>query len=211
MMSIKSTLIVNLFGGPSAGKSFFAHGLMSYLKESSIDCEMASEYAKDIFYEESPTKLDNQIYVFGKQLHRIKRILGKVDVIVTDAPLLHSIHYDTSKSATFKELVLEEHNKLNNLNVWLERKHPYNPNGRFQDESGAREISNSIEKILSKNNIDLCYYDSSRENILVVFDLIKEKIKDQSYKTESSRETKIVGHKCLQCGLIVEDTDKHYH
>ncbi len=176
-MSTNSTLIVSIFGGPGAGKSSFAHGLMYELKVTGINCELSSEYAKDIFYEESPTKLDNQIYVFGKQLHRIKRILGKVDVIVTDAPLLHSIHYDSSNSIHFKELVLEEHNKLNNFNIWLERKHDYNPNGRFQDETGAQEISNSIERILTKNNIELYYYDATRENLRIVSEKIIEKIK----------------------------------
>lgn len=172
-----NTLVVSIFGGPGAGKSSFAHGLMYELKISNINCELSSEYAKDIFYEESPTKLNNQIYVFGKQLHRIKRILGKVDVIVTDAPLLHSIHYDSSNSGYFKELILEEHHKLNNFNIWLVRKHDYNPNGRFQDETGAKEISNSIQSMLAKNNIELYYCDANRENLKVICDEIIKRIK----------------------------------
>ncbi len=172
----KPTLIVNIFGGPGAGKSSFAHGLMYELKISGIDCELASEYAKDIFYEESPIKLDNQIYVFGKQLHRIKRILGKVDVIVTDAPLLHSIHYDTSNSETFQKLVLEEHKKLNNFNIWLIRKHKYNHNGRFQTEDVAEEISKSIYSTLLKYEPELYTFESRHAHILTSSDLICEKI-----------------------------------
>jgi len=166
------TVIVNLFGGPGAGKSAFAHGLMYELKVAGINCELASEYAKDIFYEESPKKLNNQIYVFGKQLQRLKRTVGKVDVIVTDAPLLHSIHYDTSGSPFFKHLILEEHNRFNNLNIFLTRKHGYNPNGRFQDEAGAANISSSIEIMLIENSVMVQRYDATRENLKSVSDLI---------------------------------------
>lgn len=170
------TLIVNLFGGPGAGKSAFAHGLMYELKVLGIDCELASEYAKDIYYEESPKKLDNQVYVFGKQLHRLRRINGKVNVIVTDAPLLHSIHYDANKSEAFKNLILEEHFKFTNLNIFLTRRHDYNQNGRFQDEAGATQISNSIEKILTDNAFDLHYFDATRENLKVIADVIVQKM-----------------------------------
>lgn len=171
-----NTIVVNLFGGPGAGKSAFAHGLMYELKVFGINCELASEYAKDIFYEESPTKLDNQIYVFGKQLHRLKRIFGKVDVIVTDAPLLHSIYYDTTKSSFFKNLILEEHRKFNNINIFITRKHGYNPNGRFQDEISATNISVDIENILFENKIFLHKYDSTRESLSAVSLMVIEEI-----------------------------------
>ncbi len=171
-----NTLIVSLFGGPGSGKSAFAHGLMYELKVMGVDCELASEYAKDIFYEESPKKLDNQIYVFGKQLHRLKRIVGKVSVIITDAPLLHSIHYDSRKRETFRKLVLEEHNSFINLNIFINRVHPYNQNGRFQDEAGAGTISTSIEQILLDNNIPYLELDATRENLQVAAAETMEKI-----------------------------------
>ena len=113
------TVVINLIGGPGAGKSTFAHGLMYELKVSGIECEFAAEYAKDVFFEENPKKLDNQIYIFGKQLQRLKRLEGKVDIIVTDAPLLHSIYYDAKNRKTFRSLVLEEFNSFKNLNILL--------------------------------------------------------------------------------------------
>ncbi len=64
----KSALIVNLFGGPGAGKSTMAAGLFSELKWRGINCELATEYAKEKVWEESYAIFENQIYIFGKQL-----------------------------------------------------------------------------------------------------------------------------------------------
>ena len=69
----KNTLIVNLFAGPGTGKSTVCAQLFSELKWDGISCEMALEFAKDKVWEESYSVLENQTYIFGKQLHRITR------------------------------------------------------------------------------------------------------------------------------------------
>lgn len=69
------TLLVNLMGGPSTGKSTVCAMIFARLKRMGVDCEMALEYAKDVVWEEGFRKLSNQIYVFGKQYHRIYRII----------------------------------------------------------------------------------------------------------------------------------------
>jgi uridine kinase len=46
-MKNKKSLIVNIYGMPSAGKSTTAAGVFSELKWLNIDCELATEYAKD--------------------------------------------------------------------------------------------------------------------------------------------------------------------
>ena len=43
----KSTLIVNLMGGPGTGKSTHAGGTFYRMKRSGINCEYIQEYAKD--------------------------------------------------------------------------------------------------------------------------------------------------------------------
>ena len=132
------TLVVNLFGGPGAGKSALAYGIMWWLKVHDIKCEFVQEYAKGKFYEESHKTLDVQEYVFGKQLLHTTRCLGKVEVIITDAPLIHSIIYDSGKDQDFRRLVKKKHDNLNTLNIFLTRNHPYDPVGRYQDEAGGK-------------------------------------------------------------------------
>lgn len=148
------TLVVNLYGGPGSGKSTTCAGVFERLKLNGINCEMATEYAKDKVWEESFKTLDDQIYVFGKQLHKIKRLLGKVDVIITDSPLLNSIQYDAEKNETFHKLVLDQNNRLNNINFFIIRNEHYESIGRMQTLEESKEIDTSILSILNENNID---------------------------------------------------------
>jgi hypothetical protein len=142
------TLILNLFGGPGSGKSTTAAAIFAKLKLSGVNCEMALEYAKDRVWEGSGHVLDNQLYVFGKQFHRIWRLLGKVDIVVSDSPLLNSILYYQDENPHFPAMVAFEHHRLNNFNVFLQRVKPYNPAGRLQDEAKARELDHRIQEIL---------------------------------------------------------------
>jgi len=144
------TLVVNLFGGPGTGKSTTAAGVFHQLKLQGINCEMALEYAKDKVWEESAQVLGNQLYVFGKQFHRVWRLLRKVDIVITDSPLLNSILYYEDKNPFFPEMVVFEHSRLNNLDVLLGRVKEYNPAGRLQTKEKARALDGKIKGILDQ-------------------------------------------------------------
>lgn len=141
-------LIVNLFAGPGCGKSTMAADIFSKLKWRGINCELVAEYAKDKVWEKSIAVLDDQIYVFGKQYHRLFRLNNQVDVIVTDSPILLSIIYDSEKRPTFRKLVIEEFSKFRNMNFILQRTKPYNPIGRLQTEEEAKAIDEEVENLL---------------------------------------------------------------
>jgi tRNA uridine 5-carbamoylmethylation protein Kti12 len=66
--------VINLFGGPSTGKSTTAAYLFYYLKNKNLNIEYVREYAKDVVYEGSYHKLQNQIYITAKQYKRMKDI-----------------------------------------------------------------------------------------------------------------------------------------
>lgn len=148
-----NTLFINLFGGPGTGKSTLCAKLFADLKVKGIDCEMALEYAKDVVWEESFRKLSNQVYIFGKQHNRLHRLNGKVDVVITDSPLLNSIIYDDTKNPQLRELILTEFSKLNTLNYYIDRCFEYKQNGRVQDLDGAIGKDNDYKQLLNQNNI----------------------------------------------------------
>ncbi len=150
------TLVVNFYGGPGSGKSTMTNRVFAELKDLGYNAEIASEYAKDLTWQESHNVLNNQIYVFGKQQHRIWRLNGKVQIILTDSPLLFSLIYGREKtSILFKYFVEDEYRRYNNMNIFLKRVKPYNPSGRNQTEDEAKVLDTDIYKIVSGFGIDL--------------------------------------------------------
>ena len=146
------TLVVNLFGGPSSRKSTMCGGIFFDLKTMGINCEIATEHAKDIIYDKDLDSIHDQIYLFGNQFHRINRLLGEVDVILTDSPLLLQPIYDKYKRPTFEKLVIEEHKKLRNYNVVLKRSGKHDPKGRIHNLTQSVEIDRRILDLLDKYN-----------------------------------------------------------
>jgi hypothetical protein len=147
------TIVINLYGGPGCGKSTIAALAFGKLKQKGINCELVTEYAKDKVWEESYTTLKNQIYVFGKQLHRMWRLNNKVNVIITDSPLPLSIIYDSEKDVNFENLVMSEFNKFDNFNIIINRSTKYQIEGRYQTEEEAKKIDSDILSLLCKYNI----------------------------------------------------------
>ncbi len=168
------TLLVNLFAGPSVGKSSSMATIFSELKWQGVNCEMAPEFAKEKVWEGSLDILGNQIYIFGKQLHSIHRLLGKVDVVITDSPLLLSLIYGKNEVQQFKDLVKTVHNRLNCINIYLNRHKAYNPNGRLQTEEQAKQKDKEILDMLNDEDVPYIIWESGPESCkLIAKDIIK--------------------------------------
>lgn len=178
-------IVVNLYGTPGAGKSTGAAYIYSQLKLHGINAELVREYIKDKVWEENHTPLepDNQCYVFGKQFYRMNTVQKNVDVIVTDAPLIHSIFYNTSEclGEPFNQVVRQCFDTFDNLNYMILRSKPYNPKGRIQT---AEESDNMVQKFyefFQKQNIayrtmygEQSEYDKIVEQVLHHINLKKD-------------------------------------
>ena len=151
---MKKTLVINLFGGPGVGKSTLCASVFAKLKMLGVECELALEYAKDVVWEESYKKLENQIYIFGKQHARVHRLLGKVDVVITDSPLLNSIVYDKTDNIALRKLVISEFWKLNTLNFYINRKLKYEVGGRVETLEQAIEVDKIYLNVIKDNDIE---------------------------------------------------------
>jgi nicotinamide riboside kinase len=171
------SLVVNLFGGPGVGKSTSAAHIFSELKWQQISTELVPEYVKGKVHEGSMQTLEHQIYVFGKQLHYIKRAARNVDVVVQDASLLNSLIYEQERTSdTFKRLVLEEYNRFENVNIYIERDHPYDPEGRYQSKEEALEVDAEIRNTIERIGIDYLTFKSGPENIGPIIESIQDRI-----------------------------------
>jgi len=162
---MKNTIFINLFGGPGVGKSTLCAMIFAELKIKGVDCEMALEYAKDVVWEESFRKLSNQIYIFGKQHHRIHRLKGKVDVVITDSPLLNSVVYDATENLDLRNLILSEFKSLNTLNYYVDRVFAYEENGRVQNQEQAIEKDKTYKKLLEDNSIPYTHVHPGLTNL----------------------------------------------
>jgi hypothetical protein len=87
------TLVVNLFGGPGVSKSTNRALVFAKLKLAGMNVEEAPEFAKELVWEGRHKALRYQQYIIGKQMWRVERLRGEVDVVVTDSPILFGLIY----------------------------------------------------------------------------------------------------------------------
>lgn len=174
----KKTLVVNLIGSPGTGKSSTSYDLMAKLKWLGVDCEHVSEFAKELVWEERQCTFQNELYIFAKQAHRLFRVNSKVDIIVTDRPLILSCYYEKKYGQgdiDFQNVVKKEFDKYENLNIFLKRTKPYNPNGRNQSEKESDEMRDEIRNMLLEKKVDFIDMDSSKENVSKILEIISSK------------------------------------
>jgi len=162
-MQTNNALVINCFGGPNSRKSTICAGIFFDLKTKGISCEMALEFPKDIIYNKDLDSIHDQIYLFGNQFHRINRLLGEVDVIITDSPLVLQPIYDKERRETFEKLAMEEMSKMWNYNVFLKRAGKHDPNGRLHNEEQSIEIDGKILDLLDKYNEGYEVFDGTPE------------------------------------------------
>ena len=175
-------LIVNLYGQPGSGKSTAAAYIFSKLKMAGLNVELVPEYAKEKIWENNAEVFKNQAYIFGKQFFRISRCEDKVDVVVTDAPLLLSVLYnnDDRLGKPFDETVKQVANSYESLNYLLTRVSHYNPIGRQQTEEESDALIEPLKKILdecceyTELPGDVTSYDKIAQTIIDMF-VAKEK------------------------------------
>lgn len=158
--------VVNLFAQPGAGKSTGAAYIFAKLKMAGVNAELITEFAKDKVWEENKEVFKNQAYLFGKQYYRMSRCKDKVDVLVTDSPLLLSILYneDETLGREFNAVVGNVFNSFNNLNYWINRVKPYNPKGRHQTEEEADGLIPILRFIMRDNHVEWTEYRGIEED-----------------------------------------------
>jgi len=169
-MSKSATLIVNLYGGPGSGKSTNAAGAFYAMKSRGINCEYVQEYAKDICWEGRHYLFSDQLYVFAKQNRRLERLYDKVDVAITDCPLLLSYFY--GRNPHHLALIKEFWEKAPQLHIFLVREKPYSEAGRMQTEEEARAIDVELRRLMDKIGIPYWVVFANKEAPEAILDII---------------------------------------
>lgn len=169
------TKVINLFAGPGAGKSTTAAGLFNLMKLSGEKVELVLEYAKDLTYEKNASRLGNQMTILGEQFNRLHRLVGQVEWIITDSPLLLGTMYAHGpfKSPGFTGTVLWAFDVFDNVNFVVERHKEYQPWGRNQTEEEARAIDGRVTALLDGLAIDYDRVDGSKDAPRAIYRKLK--------------------------------------
>ena len=165
------TVVVNAFGGPGAGKTTAAWHIAAELKKQGYCVEYVSEYAKELVWEENYSLLDgsleHQIELFKEQKRRIDRLIGKVDMVVTDSPLLLNILYLSTPDAEHEKRVLAEYNRNHNFNFFVNRGKSFEQAGRIHDIEESIQKDKEIRDVLKKHDIYYGEYDHNKIDTLI--------------------------------------------
>lgn len=199
-------LIVNLYGAPGAGKSTGAAYIFSKLKMLGINAELVTEFAKDKVWEESKAVFQNQAYIFGKQYFRISRVDGKVDVVITDSPILLSAFYnnDPTLGDEFDTFVTKVSNSYDSMNLFINRVKPYNPAGRFQTEEESDKLAGDLRRLLSQHAVTCEEYDGTIKDYDAIVAKIAAKLGMAKWRVwggwSGNHYQRIEGAVCTICG-----------
>ena len=153
------TKYINIFGGPGVGKSTTAAAIFVEMKKRAMNVELVTEVAKDFVWEDRATTLTIQPYITIKQFRNLVRLKGKVDYVITDAPILmgcvYADKYAPNLPASYKQFIVDLHKQEldPSVNIVLRRVFDYDSNGRYQNEDEAHQIDRDMQSMLDTNNV----------------------------------------------------------
>ena len=154
---MKQAKVINFFGAPGAGKSTEAARLYVALKDRGVNVELVREVAKDYAWG-TGFEIPNRVpyYLFSQQAKLQEVLRHKVDVIVTDSPLLLApLYYDgvvvpIDEYEFTCKYVFES---FDNINFFIPRGKPYNPAGRTQTSEESFDVEKKLLDLLERWNI----------------------------------------------------------
>lgn len=202
------TTVISLYGGPGTGKSTSAAYIFNRLKKRDINCELVREYVKDWAWEKRSIRDWDQYYFFGKQVRRESMLYGRVDYIVTDAPVSLSLFYAEKFSPPhilygIREAVNSFYEQCSasgdadHVHVFLTRTKTYNPAGRFQTEEQAKEMDVEMSHFLTRN-FGITQISGTDDGDL---DGLIDKIVGENTKRAVQRQS-VIALPCPACGAV---------
>lgn len=173
-------IVINLYAGPSAGKSTLAADIFAKLKRAGIQAEVPQEVAKIRAQRGDIGFLEDQLAVFAETHHQLSMTAKSgAAVAVLDSPVLLSLIYAPDNYLkSFPALVREVYDQYANVNYVLGRSasHRYSMVGRVHTEPQAHEIDGRIIRMLNEQKLHHRMIDSSEFSAQCIVDGVLERL-----------------------------------
>ena len=148
-------LVINLFGGPSIGKTNLAGRIFLALNDLNLEAANPEEHAKLAIFQGQAHLLDEQLILLGRTWDTLHALGDKVDVIVVDSPLLlASVYGQKREGPHFHATVRDFHSRFSRLNCLLMRNQSlaYSTVGRRENLTQALHMDTRIVDALDTAN-----------------------------------------------------------
>jgi nicotinamide riboside kinase len=173
--------VICLYGGPGAGKSTTAAYLFALCKIRAMNVELVREYIKDWVWEGRTITPGDQLYIFAKQSRKERILFKDTDLIITDSPIwlspIYERKYDVepfvTEIAIEKQLGVAAKAGFRYMHFILNRKAPYQQEGRYHTEEEAKSLDTEIRELLTRKQMPFWEIDGNEEaaqNILNILD-----------------------------------------
>lgn len=130
------------------------------LKGAGKSAEMCPEIIKQWAWERRYPNQYDQYYLMGQEIKQQSRLLGKVDFIISDSPVLQNSFYnfylnkrDNLLVPTFDYLRMIKEDGHEVLNCMLYRNKPFEQKGRYQSEEESDKIAQALTDYLNSRNV----------------------------------------------------------
>lgn len=207
----RTTVVINAFGGAGAGKTVACMDVCQQLKKRGYNAEYVSEYCKELVYENSDMLSgtpDNQFEILKEQMKRMDRMIGQVDFIVTDSPILLNSVYNKALTPEYEQMVQELFRDYDNFTFFVARDTShYQTEGRIHTLAESMEKDKQIKQMLHDNDIYFGTYnhetiDKIVDNASKTFKRLQER--DQQISKYVDQEVAVTREKDVQ-SLSIEE------
>jgi hypothetical protein len=175
-----TTTVINLIGGPGAGKSTLAAELYAKMKRQQLDVEMVREVAKEWALEGRKIGPFEQLSILGEQIKKESSLFGKVQYVVTDSPvLLGAFYFDYNHDQEFMNKMVQDYyrfaqqNGVKFLNYMVPRCDKYNTTGRFETEQEANDIDDAVYLYMACQDYEFTRFPNHSYS-MVLDEILKE-------------------------------------
>lgn len=169
--------VINVYGAPCSRKTTFSMALFVLLKMHKINCEFIPESAKILTWENRQIPLHDRLYMLGESSLNLSILNEKVDVIVSEGPILTNLLYSKPLTEDIIKVHLQKYKEFDNIDFFLHRIDPLGTEGR-NETSGEQvdEMEKELRDILDSCGVDYILTDGSHEAINRAFDYISVRL-----------------------------------